>query len=392
MPQAEFGDRAPGRVDHPSRRGGAAAKRLQHGLAPRRRRLDRGRVGRDAKQPHHVKTPPARARNRVGSPQRRKWRIRQHGVHPAVFTRASRRGESVVQGDFAVADSPEAGQAPGADGVRLGFPGSVVQFGQLLGGRAHRGLDLVQSLGMDQHRELAVEACRPCRESSRIACRCLQLRDRACSPKPHHPRRAAPRSARPAVRRSGRRGRAARRRVPRARAGRGRRGRPRLRRRGGPSPGPRHACSTRRPWPRCPPTRIRSSGGQFGQQLVVGAGLGLQRRGDALVQPHAPHGCQLGEQRLSDDRVVEPVATAGLFDDDAGLARFVERVDEVLVDHPLDQVERRTGCRRPRPPRGPCSSPPEVEKVGGSRLLEPPAAGCSDPNGRRFRPRGARPR
>ena len=34
--------------------------------------------------------------------------------------------------------------------------------------------------------------------------------------------------------------------------------------------------------------------GQFSEQLVVGAGLVLQRRGDALVQPHAPHGRQLG--------------------------------------------------------------------------------------------------
>ena len=81
--------------------------------------------------------------------------------------------------------------------------------------------------------------------------------------------------------------------------------------------------------------------GQFGQQLVVGARLGFECRGDALMQPHAPHGCQLGEQRLPDDGVVEPVTTARLFDDDARLARFVECVDEVIVDHTLDQVERK---------------------------------------------------
>ena len=80
---------------------------------------------------------------------------------------------------------------------------------------------------------------------------------------------------------------------------------------------------------------------QFGQQLVVGAGLGFQRRGDALVQPHAPHGRQLGEQRLPDDGVIEPVATTGLFDDDARLTRLVERVDEIIADHSLDQVERK---------------------------------------------------
>ena len=60
-----------------------------------------------------------------------------------------------------------------------------------------------------------------------------------------------------------------------------------------------------------------------------------------LMQPHAPHGRQLGEQRLADDGVVEPVATAGLLDDDARLARLVERVDEVIADHPLDQLERK---------------------------------------------------
>ena len=48
MPQAELGDRAPGRVDHPARRRGAAAEGLQHGLTPRRGRLDRGRVRRDS--------------------------------------------------------------------------------------------------------------------------------------------------------------------------------------------------------------------------------------------------------------------------------------------------------------------------------------------------------
>ena len=68
---------------------------------------------------------------------------------------------------------------------------------------------------------------------------------------------------------------------------------------------------------------------QFSQQFVVGAGLGLQCRGDALVQPHASHRRQLGKQRLSDERMVEPIATTRLFDDDTGLARLVERVDQV---------------------------------------------------------------
>ncbi len=39
-------------------------------------------------------------------------------------------------------------------------------------------------------------------------------------------------------------------------------------------------------------------------------------------------------------RVVEPVATAGLFDDDSGLAGLVERVDQVGSDHVLDQFQR----------------------------------------------------
>src|SRR5271167_2404016 len=41
MAQAEFGDCAPRRVDHPSGRCAASAEGLQYGLASRRRRLDR---------------------------------------------------------------------------------------------------------------------------------------------------------------------------------------------------------------------------------------------------------------------------------------------------------------------------------------------------------------
>ena len=78
---------------------------------------------------------------------------------------------------------------------------------------------------------------------------------------------------------------------------------------------------------------------QFSEQLVVGAGLGLQRRGDALRQPQAPHRRQLGKQRLSDDGVVEPVTAARLFDNDAGLARLVERVNQILLDHLLHEVQ-----------------------------------------------------
>ena len=37
--------------------------------------------------------------------------------------------------------------------------------------------------------------------------------------------------------------------------------------------------------------------------------------------------------------MVEPVATAGLFDDDAGLARLVERVDQVVAYHTLHQFQ-----------------------------------------------------
>jgi hypothetical protein len=42
-----------------------------------------------------------------------------------VFARAPRRGQSVVKGDFAVGESPEASEAPGADGMGLGFPCGV---------------------------------------------------------------------------------------------------------------------------------------------------------------------------------------------------------------------------------------------------------------------------
>ena len=39
VPHAELGERASGRVDQLPARGGASAKRIQHALAPRRRRL-----------------------------------------------------------------------------------------------------------------------------------------------------------------------------------------------------------------------------------------------------------------------------------------------------------------------------------------------------------------
>src|ERR1700722_19052907 len=37
--------------------------------------------------------------------------------------------------------------------------------------------------------------------------------------------------------------------------------------------------------------------------------------------------------------MVEPVATARLFDDDAGLGRLVERVNQILLDHLLHEVQ-----------------------------------------------------
>ena len=79
--------------------------------------------------------------------------------------------------------------------------------------------------------------------------------------------------------------------------------------------------------------------GQVGQQFVIGARHCLQRRRDALVQPHAPHGRQLGKQRLPDDGMVEAVAAARFLDDDGGLACLVECVDQVLADYLFDQVQ-----------------------------------------------------
>src|SRR3954454_5647889 len=148
MPQAEFGDRATGGVDHSTGRSRTATKGLEYCLAPRGRRLDSGRVGGDAKEANHVKAPPACTRNRIRSPQRRKGRVRQHVVHSAVVACASRGGESVVQGDLGITDTPEAGKASGADGVRLGFSGSVPEFGEFLRRRPHRYLDRVQTLRM----------------------------------------------------------------------------------------------------------------------------------------------------------------------------------------------------------------------------------------------------
>ena len=151
MPHAELGKRASSRIDQLPTCGGAAAKRVEHALAPRRGCLHDRRSRRDAKQPHDIEAPPARARNRVGAPQRREWRVRQHTVDSAVFTRPSSRSKSLIQGGFTVADSSEAPQARGADGVGLGLPRRVVQSGQLFGGQAHCDFDFVQALGMGEH-------------------------------------------------------------------------------------------------------------------------------------------------------------------------------------------------------------------------------------------------
>ncbi|MCV7332022.1 hypothetical protein H7J81_18130 [Mycobacterium cookii] len=126
MAQTEFGDRAPCGVDHPSGCRIAAAERLQHGLASRRRRFDRRRVRRNPQQPHHVKTPPARTWHRIRAPQRSEWRAGQYRVDPAMITRPPRRGEGVVERDLAIADPPEAGQARGPNGMGFGFACGVV--------------------------------------------------------------------------------------------------------------------------------------------------------------------------------------------------------------------------------------------------------------------------
>jgi hypothetical protein len=82
-----------------------------------------------------------------------------------MVARASRSCERRVQSDFAVADSPETGQARRTDGVRLGFSGRIVEVGKPVGSRVHRGLNLIQTLRVDQHGELAVEAGSPGRET-----------------------------------------------------------------------------------------------------------------------------------------------------------------------------------------------------------------------------------
>ncbi len=274
----------------------------------------------------------------------------------------------------------------------LASPAASCSSASFSRGRAHRGFDLVKALGIGEHRKLAVETRAPGRETGGIACGFLQLRNRtrrrnhvACG---QQRLTASHQQLRLLVVAVGQlvvnllkcvqclvvevsrafEGQARRRLVPGTSAvldGLGRVSRPRT---------------------------FEVVVGQFGQPFLVGARLGFQCRGDALVQPHASHGGQLGEQRLPDDGVVEPVTTARFLDDDARLARFVEGVDEVLARQRAQLGRRQTCCPRPLRPQGPCSSPPEAEKVCGSRLPEHPAAGCSGPSGRRFRPRGAGPR
>ena len=251
--------------------------------------------------------------------------------------RTPRRRESLVQSGFGIADPAETGQTRRPDGVRHGLPRRILQPGQLLGRRPHRGFDLVQALRVGEHRELAVETRTPGRQTHGIACRFLQSRYRAR--RRHHVTRGQQRLTTsdqqfglqcitvgqlviellqrvqcPVVQ------------IGRTFVGESRH---RLVRRTSAV----LDCLGRVARPRTLEVVV----GQFGKHFVVGARLGLERCGDSLMKPHPPHRGELGEQRLPHEGVVEPITTAGLFDDDARLARFVECVDQVLADHSLHQ-------------------------------------------------------
>ena len=126
MAQAELGDRASSRVDHPPCCGGAAAEGLQDSLASRRRRLDRRRIRRDSS---------SRTTSRHRPPARGTGLGPQNAASGAfastAFTRrcSPARRAAVRASSKAIsqsADSPQPSEAAGPHSVRLGFPCGIV--------------------------------------------------------------------------------------------------------------------------------------------------------------------------------------------------------------------------------------------------------------------------
>ncbi len=163
MAQAEFGDRAPGRVDHPP----GCRSRPRKASNTAWHRVD---VASTAGESVVIRSSRTTSRHR---PPARGTGLGPHSAasgapaNTAFTRRCSRARRAAVRASSkATSQSPirprRARQAARtvcalASPAASSIPASFVRSG------AQGGFHLVQSLGMDQYRELAVEAGRPCR-------------------------------------------------------------------------------------------------------------------------------------------------------------------------------------------------------------------------------------
>ena len=173
----ELLERRAGRVEHRARDVEPAAQRLQHRLAPHRRRLDRRRRGGDAQQPHDVEATPTGAGDRARAEQRGERRRAEDRGDAATVVDPPGRAEREVELQLGVADPTEPGEQSGPHLVGLGLAGAVAELLQHLRGAGRGRLRADETLGIGEADELGLEARRPGAERRVVAGLGAQLLD-----------------------------------------------------------------------------------------------------------------------------------------------------------------------------------------------------------------------
>jgi hypothetical protein len=175
---AELLDHASRGGDHPPRRFGTPAQRLEHGLAAERHGLDRRRPLGDAQHAHDVEAAAAGPRDRARSPQGGERRVRQHPVRAAPIAGAPRRGQRPVERRLAGADLAESRERQRVHRMRLRLARAVAGRRQV----RRRGGDCVdrgmERLRVGEHGELAGEARVPGAQPRRAGREAAELVER----------------------------------------------------------------------------------------------------------------------------------------------------------------------------------------------------------------------
>ena len=165
---AELLDHVPRRRDHAPRRVGAAAQRLEHGLAAQRDGLDRRRALRDAQHAHDVEAAAAGAR-RPGSVPRARRAARRRAPRWRGAGRRARRAAASARSSAASQAPilPRRASASACTECAFASPAASPAAASVVG----RGRDRVgggaQRLRIGEHRELAGEAGVPGAQASR---------------------------------------------------------------------------------------------------------------------------------------------------------------------------------------------------------------------------------